>query len=121
MTDLTEEMKAQGWREVPEYSHREDFIELGYYCINGKYINHATNMDYLPEKSDLDFDKGWLPVYRRLAPVTPDTIMISMEDADIAAKLAKYYKANKSLIADGTALDCAILEARLRAQLEGKE
>ena len=113
MTELTEEMKSQGWKPI------EDIVNepIGIYQLleprpHGAFREH----DKLLEKHDLMLYYGKNPYahvyYRRLIPVTSD-IHISRADA-------KLFEGVAGIIGDNKASAIYAAQARLRAQLEGK-
>lgn len=80
---ITFEQIGQGWKPYSEIT-KEPLVGLfqdGYLSpVNGFISEGALNKNPKPLES-LVYDLGWTPIFRRLIPLTPDTIVLSREDA----------------------------------------
>lgn len=88
MTDLTEELKAAGWKPISEIRqttfNNGDKVELVLVDKQGRKSRPSieTPADILSYEVVADYRDP--DMFRRLIPVTPDTIVLSREDiADI--------------------------------------
>ena len=122
MTDLTPKLKAAGWKPISEIRqitfNNGDKVELVLVDKQGRKSKPTieTPTDIISYEVVADYRDP--DMFRRLIPVTPDTIVLSREDAN---NLIDLIQAMQSEPANLPLTDCAkVLIAKLQ-QLGGSD